>query len=187
VHGLAPPRQSARGAFIAYATAPNRVADDGSGRNGVYTKRLLRYMAPPGLSVDQLFKRVCVAVEQETADKQTPWESSSLAGDFYFIQRQASSASVAEAERRLEEEKRRVDAERQRLEDERRRLEEQRRLAEEQRQQEEACKQEEVRVAVGVYPPSSTAWPRRVVHRRRGGVGMQTVRNDRRTVTCITA
>jgi hypothetical protein len=34
--------------------------------------------------VEELFKRVRIDVQKETQDKQTPWESSSLVGDFYF-------------------------------------------------------------------------------------------------------
>ncbi len=41
-------------------------------------------MALPGLTVEQVFKRARVAVEKETGGSQTPWEESSLKGDFYF-------------------------------------------------------------------------------------------------------
>jgi formylglycine-generating enzyme required for sulfatase activity len=81
--GLAP-MQAARGSFIAYATAPGAVAADGGGRNGTYTKHLLRYLTTPDLLVEQMFKRVRVAVEEETGGTQTPWEASSLQGDFSF-------------------------------------------------------------------------------------------------------
>jgi uncharacterized caspase-like protein len=76
--------QSARGTLIAYATAPGGVALDGKGRNGVYTKHLLRYITAPDWTVEQMFKQVRIAVVRETRGKQTPWESSSLLGDFYF-------------------------------------------------------------------------------------------------------
>lgn len=72
------------GSFIAYATAPGSVAADGDGRNGLYTKYLLQYMKEPNLSVERVFKKVRLAVVNDTAQKQTPWESSSLLGDFYF-------------------------------------------------------------------------------------------------------
>ena len=81
--GLAP-MQAARGSFIAYATSPGAVATDGTGRNGTYTKHLLRYLTTPDLPVEQMFKRVRVAVEGETGGAQTPWELSSLQGDFSF-------------------------------------------------------------------------------------------------------
>ena len=81
--GLAP-MQAARGSFIAYATSPGAVATDGAGRNGTYTKHLLRYLTTPDLLVEQMFKQVRVAVEEETRGGQTPWELSSLQGDFAF-------------------------------------------------------------------------------------------------------
>ena len=76
--------QAARGSLIAYATAPGSVAIDGSGRNGVYTSYLLKHLSTPGLSVEHLFKKVRVGVVEATKGKQTPWESSSLVGDFFF-------------------------------------------------------------------------------------------------------
>jgi uncharacterized caspase-like protein len=77
--------QATRGSLIAYATAPGAVADDGSGRNGLYIhSRALEAHHHPGLNVEQLFKRVRAEVVQATHGKQTPWESSSLLGDFSF-------------------------------------------------------------------------------------------------------
>src|SRR5882724_3851455 len=75
--GLAP-MQAAHGALIAYATAPDSVAADGTGRNGTYTKHLLQYMTVPDLPVEQMCKQVRLAVEHETKGAQTPWELSSL-------------------------------------------------------------------------------------------------------------
>ena len=72
------------GSFIAYATAPGKLAADGEGRNGIYTKHLMYNMKKPGLTIERVFKNVRVAVVSETDKKQTPWESSSLTGDFYF-------------------------------------------------------------------------------------------------------
>ena len=72
------------GSIVAYATAPGSVAADGDGRNGVYTKHLLKAMNTPGLKVEEVFKRVRIGVEEETKGDQTPWEESSLKGDFYF-------------------------------------------------------------------------------------------------------
>jgi uncharacterized protein YecT (DUF1311 family) len=75
---------AASGTFIAYATAPGRTADDGTGANGLYTEQLMRYMKTPGLKVEDVFKRVRIDVEKASGGKQVPWESSSLKGDFYF-------------------------------------------------------------------------------------------------------
>jgi uncharacterized caspase-like protein len=75
---------AASGTFVAYATAPGRTADDGTGANGLYTEQLIRYMRTPGLKVEDVFKQVRVDVEKSSGGKQVPWESSSLKGDFYF-------------------------------------------------------------------------------------------------------
>ena len=74
------------GALIAYATAPGKTAAEGTGRNSPYTKHLLRFMPQPNMKVEELFKQVRIAVRRETKDNQTPWESSSLIGDFYFTE-----------------------------------------------------------------------------------------------------
>jgi formylglycine-generating enzyme required for sulfatase activity len=75
---------AAKGSYIAYATAPGSVAADGSGRNGVYTKHLLASLRQPESDIEKVFKRVRANVARETGNKQIPWESSSLIGDFYF-------------------------------------------------------------------------------------------------------
>ncbi|MGI9068546.1 MAG: caspase family protein [Pyrinomonadaceae bacterium] len=83
------------GTLIAYATAPGSVASDGNARNGLYTQELLKNMLIPGLSIEEVFKRVRISVRNTTAGKQTPWESSSLTGDFYF-RRSNETANVPE-------------------------------------------------------------------------------------------
>jgi Flp pilus assembly protein TadD len=83
--GLAP-MQSATGVLIAYATAPGAKAEDGSDRNGTYTKYLLHFMQVPDLGVEQVFKQVREAVARDTKMKQIPWVSTSILGDFYFIE-----------------------------------------------------------------------------------------------------
>jgi formylglycine-generating enzyme required for sulfatase activity len=72
------------GTLIAFATAPGMEAADGDGQNGLYTQHLLRHITTPGMPVEQMFKQVRVGVTRDTQDKQVPWESSSLKGDFYF-------------------------------------------------------------------------------------------------------
>lgn len=73
------------GTLIAYATAPGKVSADGEGRNGAYTAELLAAMSEPGLKIEDVFKRVRGNVISKTGNAQTPWESSSLTGDFYFM------------------------------------------------------------------------------------------------------
>ena len=76
---------AAKGTIVAYATAPGQVASDGSGRNGAYTGALLEHMQTPGLPVERLFKQVRNRVLSVTSNEQTPWENTSLTGDFYFM------------------------------------------------------------------------------------------------------
>jgi len=73
------------GTLIAYATAPGKTAADGEGRNGLYTQELLAAMDTGGLRIEDVFKHVRVSVMEKSGDAQTPWESSSLTGDFYFV------------------------------------------------------------------------------------------------------
>jgi len=72
------------GTLIAYATAPGRVASDGTAQNGLYTAELLKQMKVPGVSVTDMFMRVRAEVMKQTGSKQVPWEASSLVGAFYF-------------------------------------------------------------------------------------------------------
>lgn len=82
------------GSFIAYATAPGAVAADGDGRNGLYTQYLLEAIDQPGLSIEQVFKQVRNKVVRATQGKQTPWESSSLMGEFVFSGKGAQNSRV---------------------------------------------------------------------------------------------
>jgi Caspase domain/Bacterial SH3 domain len=83
LRGLAP-MQATGGSLVAYATSPGAVAADGTGRNGTYTRHLLRFMTEPNLPVELMFKQVRLAVEQETNGQQIPWELSSLRENFAF-------------------------------------------------------------------------------------------------------
>lgn len=48
-----------------------------------------------GLKIEDVFKIVRNAVQDKTGNKQIPWESSSLTGDFYFIKPPAKSMTDA--------------------------------------------------------------------------------------------
>ncbi|MBF0095122.1 MAG: caspase family protein, partial [Alphaproteobacteria bacterium] len=78
------------GTLIAYATAPGKVAADGETKNGLYTGELLKVLDEPGLPVEEVFKRVRVAVSKASKGGQTPWEASSLTGDLYFVPKGAT-------------------------------------------------------------------------------------------------
>lgn len=74
------------GTLLAYSTSPGNVAQDGTGRNSPYTQALARAIREPSAKVEDVFKRVRIAVMERTNEKQVPWEASSLTGDFYFIE-----------------------------------------------------------------------------------------------------
>ena len=74
------------GTILAYATAPGKLASDGSAgeRNSPYTKNLLRAIQQPNVPVEQVFKDVRRMVVEQTKGEQVPWENSSLIGNFVF-------------------------------------------------------------------------------------------------------
>lgn len=88
-----------RGSLVAYSTGPGEVARDGVGLNSPYTTALARELLVPGVPVEQMFKNVRRAVGDLTNQEQTPWEESSLMGDFYFagdpVQNAAESIQTA--------------------------------------------------------------------------------------------
>jgi hypothetical protein len=74
------------GTFLAYSTAPGKVASDGDrgARNSPFAKHMLTAIKQPNTPIEQVFKRVRSAVIDETKGDQIPWDSSSLVGDFFF-------------------------------------------------------------------------------------------------------
>jgi len=74
------------GTFLAYSTAPGKVASDGErgARNSPFAKHMLAAIRQPNTPIEQVFKRVRSAVIDETKGDQIPWDSSSLVGDFFF-------------------------------------------------------------------------------------------------------
>ncbi len=72
------------GTIIAYATGPGSVAADGSGRNSPFTRHLIKNVRKPNLTIERILKNVRISVASDTMNRQVPWESSSLMGDFYF-------------------------------------------------------------------------------------------------------
>jgi len=82
--GLAKIETAPRGSFIAYSTAPGSTAADGDGANSPYTTALAETITEPGLSISDVFQEVRTKVLASTGNVQTPWDSSSLTGRFYF-------------------------------------------------------------------------------------------------------
>jgi len=89
--------KAASGTLVAFAAAPGQVASDGALGNSPYTAALAKAMVKPGLTVEQMFKQVRVSVEDETGGQQTPWEESSLRGEFYFTPAVQTTATQSPA------------------------------------------------------------------------------------------
>jgi uncharacterized caspase-like protein len=111
--GLAPV-QSGAGTFIAFSTAPGKVAYDGQGRNSPFTAALLRSIRTPGRSLNALMITVRRDVMAATRNAQVPWDHSALTEDFQFrpaaglvtgsVPTSTEDARREERTRRLEEE-----------------------------------------------------------------------------------
>ncbi|MEO5755874.1 MAG: caspase domain-containing protein [Mesorhizobium sp.] len=76
---------STRGSFIAFSTAPGAVAMDGTGRNSPFAAALLRHIAEPGQSINDMMIAVRRDVVSETRESQRPWEQGSLLERFEFV------------------------------------------------------------------------------------------------------
>src|SRR3954447_7352536 len=96
-HGLAivDTKAGAPGSFISYSTSPGAEAEDGSGIDSPYTTAALTVAKQPNLPIEEVFKRIRVAVAQSTDGRQIPWESSSLTTDFKFFGGDSSSSQAA--------------------------------------------------------------------------------------------
>ncbi|MER9163986.1 caspase domain-containing protein [Mesorhizobium sp. M0715] len=77
--------ESTRGSFIAFSTAPGAVAMDGSGRNSPFAAALLRHIAEPGQSINDMMIAVRRDVVSQTRETQRPWEQGSLLERFEFV------------------------------------------------------------------------------------------------------
>jgi uncharacterized caspase-like protein len=86
-HGLAivDTKAGAPGSFISYSTSPGAEAEDGNGEDSPYTTAVLAVAKQPNLPIEEVLKRVRVAVNQATEGRQIPWESSSLIDEFKFF------------------------------------------------------------------------------------------------------
>ncbi|MGY3503078.1 MULTISPECIES: caspase family protein [unclassified Bradyrhizobium] len=83
------------GSIVGYSTAPGAEALDGTNGHSPYTQAFLNIAREPNVPIEQLFKRVRLAVNQTTSGAQVPWESSSLTSDFTFFGDTAVAANRA--------------------------------------------------------------------------------------------
>ena len=83
------------GSLIAFATDSGHAALDGDGKNGLYTEELLKHLATPGISIEQIFKRTRSGVIRRSEGAQVPAEYSRLVGDDIFLAGKQTVASPA--------------------------------------------------------------------------------------------
>lgn len=76
------------GSLILYATSPGKVAIDGKGRNGLFTKNLLENMDRGNLKIEEIFKQTAIAVSKASSQKQVPYFEGVILSDFYFKRNQ---------------------------------------------------------------------------------------------------
>ena len=72
------------GTFIAYATAPGELAEDGVGNHSPFSSAMLKHLDEPGLDIAQLMRRIRSTVFEATEERQIPWNSSSLRSSFFL-------------------------------------------------------------------------------------------------------
>jgi hypothetical protein len=101
---VAPP--TASGTYIAYSADVGQVAEDGSWKNGTFTKHLLATLKFEGVKLNDVFKNVRLEVEEETDGKKSPASYDKTTGDFYFrlpssTQTVTSSETVISSETKI--------------------------------------------------------------------------------------
>jgi len=79
-------KMDAQGALVAYSTAPGQTASDNpGGTNSLFTRELVAALRQPGLTVPEIFRRVRAKVAGATDNKQFPWVSDGIVGDFVLL------------------------------------------------------------------------------------------------------
>src|SRR5271157_5614176 len=81
------------GFFITFATQPDNVAFDGSGRNSPFAKALLGRLSTPGADISSMMIAVRNDVFAETGGKQIPADESLLTRQVYFAGNAATEES----------------------------------------------------------------------------------------------
>lgn len=94
--GLTIIRRAPRESYIAFATAPGEIANDGRGSNSPFVGALSKHIVEPGITIEQVFRKVNVDVKKQYP-KQVPWTNSSLGIDFYFKRTQNAEPDVISA------------------------------------------------------------------------------------------
>ena len=70
------------GSIVTYATSVGSVAQDGEGRNGVFTSELLKNLVTPGIDIIEVFQRTGADVQRATGGTQIPAVYSQFLGKY---------------------------------------------------------------------------------------------------------
>ncbi|MDX8531048.1 caspase family protein [Mesorhizobium sp. VK25A] len=88
--------------LIAFNAAPGTVAPEGKGPYGAYAQALAEMIREGGLSLDDVFDRTRLRVNEVTQGAEVPWNASKIEQPFVFFERapDAPAPKVSEAESR---------------------------------------------------------------------------------------
>ncbi|MGX8009213.1 caspase family protein [Mesorhizobium sp. ORM8.1] len=88
--------------LIAFNAAPGTVAPEGKGTYGAYAQALAEMIREGGLSLDDVFDRTRLRVNEVTQGAEVPWNASKITTPFVFFDRAADAPApkVSEAESR---------------------------------------------------------------------------------------
>ncbi|MFN8348808.1 MAG: SUMF1/EgtB/PvdO family nonheme iron enzyme [Spirosomataceae bacterium] len=85
-NGPVRPTNNPRGSMVVYATEEGTTADDNAtGRNGLFTEALLRYLTLPNLTIKTILDKASLEVDTKSVGRQTPARYDKIYGDFYFV------------------------------------------------------------------------------------------------------
>jgi len=93
--------ETGSGTFVAFATQPGNITNDGAGANSPFSTALAEHMPTEGISISDMMIRVRNTVEETTLERQTPWDQSSLRSQFYFNPLDEDSDALTEEDLEL--------------------------------------------------------------------------------------
>ena len=97
VRGLSVVGSQPPDSIIVYATRAGCVVEEGTGRNGVFTGELLKYIETPGLDLDTVLNRTAQRVLKATGNAQNPEVYNRFFGDVYLAGLADSASDPAQS------------------------------------------------------------------------------------------
>src|SRR5579885_867464 len=86
------------GTLIAFNAAPGTVASEGQGPYGAYAQALAEMMREGGLSLNDVFDRTRLRVNERTQGGQVPWDASKVQTAVVFFERAPDAPAAASAD-----------------------------------------------------------------------------------------